>query len=63
MQMLRKLFETYTQKRKIARQSFRTFMALASIIVFVSSYLLILPAITMDRETASADAGILYDDD
>ena len=42
----------YLKKRKAI------VVALAAMVVFVTTYMLILPAVTLDEETASAQGGI-----
>ena len=51
--------------REIRRQKVlrRVVSILAAIVVFITSYALILPAITMERKTAEQDPGILLDAD
>ena len=58
MEFLRKLVEIIIKKHRQLKRLYRTEFALACIVVFVTSYALTLPAVTLDRETAEASAGI-----
>ena len=58
MEFLRKLVEIIIKKHRQLKRLYRTVFALACIVVFVTSYALTLPAVTLDRETAEASAGI-----
>ena len=58
MEFLRKLVEIIIRKHRQLKRLYRAVFALACIVVFVTSYALTLPAVTLDRETAEASAGI-----
>lgn len=58
MEFLRKLVEIIIRKHRQLKRLYRAVFALSCIVVFVTSYALTLPAITLDRETAEASAGI-----
>ena len=58
--LLRKIRE-YLRKHHNARQLRRTIMPLAMVVVFVTTYVLILPAITIDKDTAATDPAIVMD--
>ena len=58
MEFLRKLVEIIIRKHRQLKRLYRAVFVLSCIVVFVTSYALTLPAITLDRETAEASAGI-----
>ena len=58
--LLRKIRE-YLRKHHNARQLRRTIMSLAMVVVFVTTYVLILPAVTIDKDTAATDPAIVMD--
>ena len=58
MEFLKELFYKLLQKHRRLRRIYRTFFSLACIVVFVTTYALILPALTIDRENATAQTGM-----
>ena len=50
-------------KRKQIERNRKTIFILSCIVVFMTVYSLVLPAITIDRETAGEDNGIVLNDE
>ena len=58
MDFFSKLAEQFIIANRRLKKWQRVVSALAAVVVFVTTYALVLPAITLDKETASAQAGI-----
>ena len=58
MDFFNKLAEQFIIANRRLKKWQRVVSALAAVVVFVTTYALVLPAITLDKETASAQAGI-----
>ena len=58
MDFFNKLAEQFIKANRRLKKWQRVVSALAAVVVFVTTYAMVLPAITLDKETASAQAGI-----
>ena len=58
MQFLQRLIENFIKEHVRRKRLYRVVSVLACIVVFVTTYAMILPAITLDRETAEEQPGI-----
>lgn len=58
MDFLRRLIEKFISERLRHRRLYRITAVLACFVVFVTTYALILPAITMDKRTALVTPGV-----
>ena len=58
MNFIDKMVEQFMRVNRRMKRWQRVVSVLAAIVVFVTTYSLVLPAITLDKETASAQAGI-----
>ena len=58
MKLIDKMVEYFTRLNKKMKRWQRAVSVLSAVVVFVTTYALILPAITLDVDTASTQAGI-----
>ena len=58
MDFFNKLAEQFIRMNRRLKKWQRVVSALAAVVVFITTYALVLPAITLDKETASTQAGI-----
>ena len=58
MDFFNKLAEQFIRMNRRLQKWQRVVSALAAVVVFITTYALVLPAITLDKETASTQAGI-----
>ena len=58
MQFLQRLIENFIKEHVKRKRLYRVVSVLACIVVFVTTYAMILPAITLDRATAAEQPGI-----
>ena len=58
--LIRKIRE-YIQNHHHARQLRRALMTLAVMVIFVTTYMLVLPAITLDQDTAATDPAVMME--
>ena len=58
MDFFNRLAERFIRANKRLKKWQRAVSLLAAVVVFVTTYALVLPAITLDKETASTQAGI-----
>ena len=58
MDFFNKLAEQFIRVNRRMKKWQRVVSALSAVVVFVTTYALVLPAITLDKETADAQAGI-----
>ena len=58
MQFLQRLIENFIKEHVRRKRLYRVVSVLACIVVFVTTYAMILPAITLDRATAEEQPGI-----
>ena len=58
MQFLQRLIENFIKEHVKRKRLYRVVSVLACIVVFVTTYAMILPAITLDREMAAEQPGI-----
>ena len=58
MDFFNKLAEQFIKANRRLKKWQRVVSALAAVVVFVTTYAMVLPAITLDKETASTQAGI-----
>ena len=58
MNFIDKMVEQFMKVNRRMKRWQRVVSVLAAVVVFVTTYSLVLPAITLDRDTASTQAGI-----
>ena len=58
MDIIRNMTEHFARLRRILSKKRKVVMALACVVVFVTTYALILPAITLDKDSAKDKTGM-----